>query len=103
MTEIPKEPLSFGDMHVSASAIIERMSRDDLATRLELALKARVHLLDEDHRAALRLFAGFYEGNPELVADLYACTLVLFDYAPSRRDGVANLQQAQDFYLTKLP
>ena len=84
------------------------MSTDDLITRLELALEARSHLLGADQSAALRLFAGFYEGasgrgNQNLVADLYAQTLVLFDYAPSRRDGVGSLQQAQTYYLEKLP
>ena len=84
------------------------MTTDDLLPRLELALEARATLIGKDRRAALRLFAGFYEGGPckgcpELVADLYARTLVLFDYSSSPQDGAHNLKIAQDFYLAQLP
>ncbi len=79
------------------------MLTDHLTTQLELALASRQSLLDKDHRSALRLFAGFYEGCPELVADLYGKTLVLFDYAKSPTDGETNLNSAQDFYLAKIP
>ncbi len=87
------------------------MPKDDLIARLELALEARSHLVQDEPTAALRLFAGFYEGSqktlgqvyPELVVDLYGRTLVLFDYAKSPEEGKANLSIAQDFYLDKLP
>ncbi len=79
------------------------MPKDDLATRLELALEVRSALLDAEHHSALRLFAGFYEGFPDLVADLYACTLVLFDYSKDGQTGGDNLRRAQDFYMAKLP
>ena len=80
------------------------MPQDNLTTYLETALKARSALMaEEDYRAALRLFAGFYEGAPGLVADLYGQTLVLFDYAKSAQEGEQNLQIAQDFYLANLP
>ncbi len=101
---------------VMSSAIIEHMPLDhNLANYLELALEQRIPIMDEEQRSALRLFAGFYEGDPtqqgdaklkggqNLVADLYAQTLVLFDYAPSIQNGVSNLKLAQDFYLSKLP
>jgi 23S rRNA (cytosine1962-C5)-methyltransferase len=76
---------------------------DDLAARLDLALGARSQLLDEQHHAALRLFSGFYEGFPDLIADLYANTLVLFDYGKDGQGGRENLKLAKDFYLLKLP
>jgi 23S rRNA (cytosine1962-C5)-methyltransferase len=84
------------------------MPKEEFTTCLKLALEARALLLDTEHRAALRLFAGFYEGAPSkgvpnLVADLYAHTLVLFDYGDSSQEGEATLRQAQDFYLTQLP
>jgi len=79
------------------------MPEDDLVHRLELALEPRVPLLDQDHNSTLRLFAGFYEGFPPLVADLYARTLVLFDHAPSQSDGDNHLQQAQTFYQMHFP
>jgi len=79
------------------------MPKDDLATRLELTLEVRSASLDAEHSAALRLFAGFYEGCPDIVADLYARTLVLFDYGKDEQAGETNLNLAQDFYLAQFP
>jgi 23S rRNA (cytosine1962-C5)-methyltransferase len=79
------------------------MPTDDLTTWLELALQARANLLRADQNAALRLFAGFYEGSPDLIADLYARTLVLFDHGKDQYNGTAHLEVAQDFYLDQLP
>ncbi len=79
------------------------MMQNDLIPKLELALEARSHLIQDEHSAALRLFAGFYERERELVADIYARTLVLFDYAKPPGEGVANLRDAQDFCLAELP
>ena len=45
------------------------------------ALEARRHLFDTAHQSAFRLFNGFSEGNPVLVIDLYASTLVFHNYA----------------------
>ena len=50
---------------------------------IEPALDFRKPLLDENSLAALRLFNGFTEGYPDLVIDLYARTLVIFDYTAS--------------------
>ena len=75
---------------------------DDLANRLNLALEARSKILHEKHHSALRLFAGFYEGLPDLIADLYADTLVFFDYGEDGQVGKDNLRLAEDFYLSKL-
>jgi len=79
------------------------MPNDDLEERLALALEARSNFLKDEHTTALRLFAGFYEGSPGLIADLYGSTLVLFDHVKSLSEGKANLDIAQDFYLDKLP
>lgn len=72
---------------------------------LATALAARRELLDADltHRAALRLFAGFYEGAPDLVADVYADTLVLHNYAEPPLRGEAAVRTAADFYAEQLP
>jgi 23S rRNA (cytosine1962-C5)-methyltransferase len=56
------------------------MTVDGIENLLERALAARVDLMDENHTGALRLFNGFLEGSPDLVIDLYARTLVVFDY-----------------------
>jgi len=52
----------------------------DLEKAAERAFAARGEL-DARHDGAIRLFAGFYEGAPSLVVDLYARTLVIFDHA----------------------
>lgn len=46
------------------------------------AVEARQSLFDPEHQSAFRLFNGFSEGNPDLVIDLYASTLVFHNYAP---------------------
>jgi len=78
------------------------MPNDYLKERLALTLEARSNFLKDEHTSALRLFAGFYEGCPGLVVDIYGSTLVLFDYTKSLTEGKANLGIAQDFYLDKL-
>ena len=73
-------------------------------TRLfEKALSPRAHLLDEKHQSALRLFNGFTEGDPDLVVDLYARTLVFNNYAEVPILGISAIREAQAFYLEKLP
>jgi 23S rRNA (cytosine1962-C5)-methyltransferase len=47
------------------------------------AVQARLPILDEKHLSAVRLFNGFYEGCPDLALDLYADTLVVFNYHES--------------------
>jgi 23S rRNA (cytosine1962-C5)-methyltransferase len=75
----------------------------DWQKSLLVAFEARRDLLDPEQPAALRLFNGFYEGCPELVADLYGRTLVLFGYGRSDEEDRARLQQAQDLLLQDLP
>ena len=68
---------------------------ESISALLEKALRAREELLDGGHKDAWRLFNGFLEGCPDLVADLYGCTLVLHDYAESPEEGLPIIQQAQ--------
>ena len=70
---------------------------------LNTALAARAGLISEPHDTALRLFNGFYEGCPELVADLYARTLVLYNYADTPETGQHLLDTTQDELLGCLP
>jgi 23S rRNA (cytosine1962-C5)-methyltransferase len=58
---------------------------------LQAALRARAGILDEDHQGAWRLFNGFTEGDPSLVLDVYARTLVVHDYG-----GVGDVQRLAD-------
>jgi 23S rRNA (cytosine1962-C5)-methyltransferase len=49
------------------------------------------------------LFNGFLEGCPDLVADLYADTLVLQNHANPSANGGSHVLEAQAFYLRQLP
>ena len=70
---------------------------------IERALTFRAALFDQRHETAFRLFNGFSEGNPNLVIDLYATTLVIHNYADIPDEGVASVREAQEFLLTRLP
>ena len=70
-----------------------------LEARLQQALDARGERLTGPHNAAWRAFAGFYEGEPRLVVDIYARTLVLFDYGAT--DDL--LRAVKNFYLERIP
>jgi 23S rRNA (cytosine1962-C5)-methyltransferase len=74
-----------------------------LHTHLKRALDARADLFDARHEAALRLFAGFYEGEPALVADAYARTLVLHNYAEVPSSVQHLVEAASAFYRAALP
>jgi 23S rRNA (cytosine1962-C5)-methyltransferase len=79
------------------------MTDHSLTDFLEKALLARQSLLDADNQSALRLFAGFYEGEPRLLADIFAGTLLLTAYCDSIRDAQALLDSAQRFYQERIP
>ena len=79
------------------------MKTEPIETLMENALLFRSTLFDERHETALRLFNGFTEGNPGLVADIYARTLVLHNYADRPGNGVAFAREAQHFLLERLP
>lgn len=70
---------------------------------LENAISARNELITADPVGAFRLFAGFYEGEPNLVADVYGRTLVLSSYSSDPIKGQALLAEAQTVILQHLP
>jgi len=76
---------------------------DSLVSLLSAALAARADLFDARHEAAFRLFNGFAEGRPELVADLYARTLVLHNYADPPEAAYETVLGAQQFFQSQLP
>jgi 23S rRNA (cytosine1962-C5)-methyltransferase len=78
------------------------MTEPSLHDILSNAFTARLPLMDTGHEGALRLFSGFYEGNPDLVIDLYARTLVLFDFTAEDGDS-AVLDTAQQVSLERFP
>src|SRR5712692_10412001 len=79
------------------------MTTEPIETLLENALTFRTTLFDERHETAFRLFNGFSEGNPNLVADLYAKTLVIHNYADQPEQGLAFVSAAQRFLPARLP
>ncbi len=76
---------------------------ETLESMLERALTRRAFLLDENRQSALRLFNGFSEGAPNLIAELYAATLVPHNYADPPLEGIAALRAAETFYRARLP
>ena len=64
---------------------------------LEQALEARLPFLDARHETGLRLFNGFMEGEPDIVLDLYASTLVIHNYADNPTAGRLLAEQAAQF------
>ena len=78
------------------------MILNSVISLLEKAIEARASLFDARHESAFRLFNGFTEGNPDLVADLYASTLVIHNYADDPAQGTLFVEQAQQFLRDKL-
>ena len=64
---------------------------------LKKALEARTPLFDAHHESAFRLFNGFTEGEPDLVVDLYASTLLIHNYADDPAQGRLIAEQAAQF------
>jgi 23S rRNA (cytosine1962-C5)-methyltransferase len=79
------------------------MTDNSLTCSLDKAFLARLSLLDPDNQSALRLFAGFYEGEPRLLADIFAGTLLLTAYCDSTGDAQVLLDAAQRFYQERIP
>jgi 23S rRNA (cytosine1962-C5)-methyltransferase len=76
---------------------------DTLEVALAAALAMRSDCFDSRHEAAFRLFNGFYEGESEIVADLYAKTLVLHNYADEPLESDTRIVRAAAFYLAQFP
>ena len=85
------------------------MGDPTIISHLEKALEARTSLFDTRHKrgspvdqSAFRLFNGFYEGEPGLVVDLYASTLVLHNYADDPTQSKEGVIQAAQFLQGQL-
>lgn len=74
-----------------------------LIAQIEQAIRARVSLFEPAHQSAFRLFNGFSEGDPDLVIDLYASTLVFHNYADDPERGRQSVEQAADFLQGQFP
>jgi 23S rRNA (cytosine1962-C5)-methyltransferase len=69
---------------------------------LKKALEARASLFDARHETAFRLFNGFTEGEPNLVVDLYASTLLIHSYTDDPAQGRLIAEQAAQFLRDQL-
>lgn len=69
---------------------------------LDNALDARFDLFGDSHESAFRLFNGFYEGFPDLVVDLYAKTLVIYNYANNPQEN-PTIRDAFEHLCERLP
>ncbi len=76
---------------------------EPIISLLEKATTAREPLFDAEHKTAFRLFNGFSEGCPDLVADLYAGTAVLYNYAGRPEQGISLVHAAQAFLQERFP
>jgi 23S rRNA (cytosine1962-C5)-methyltransferase len=73
------------------------MEHRPLLTLLAKAVEARASLFDAQHESTFRLFNGFTEGEPNLVVDLYASTLVIHHYADDLAQGQPLVEEAVKF------
>ena len=78
------------------------MGSPSLNSLIEHALEARASLFDARHDAAFRLFNGFMEGEPNLVVDLYASTLLIHNYADDPAQGQLLAETATQFLRDQL-
>ncbi|MBX7212781.1 MAG: class I SAM-dependent methyltransferase [Thermoflexales bacterium] len=65
------------------------------------AAMRRSSVIDARHEGAFRLFAGFYEGEPRLLLDVYATTMVVHDY--SAREAPLPIDAIVDAVLSTFP
>jgi 23S rRNA (cytosine1962-C5)-methyltransferase len=75
----------------------------ELRRLLEKAIEERQSRFDPAHQSAFRLFNGFSEGNPDLVIDLYASTLVFHNYAEDITQGLSLVNEAKELLLNRFP
>jgi len=70
---------------------------------LEKAIASRSALFDSSHESAFRLFNGFTEGDPDLVIDIYASTLVIHNYADDPTQNAELIKEATVYMQAALP
>lgn len=78
------------------------MTMPSIQPLLERAFASRTPLLDPNHQSALRLFNGFYEGHPDLVVEVYAQTLLVYNYADNPAENQNLIEEAIDFSRNEL-
>ncbi len=92
-------------MRAVPRVIIDAMEQiiADLEQRLISALSFREQMLLSEHSTAFRLFNGFSEGLPGLIADIYGRTLVCFISARLNQEQPDLLSEIFKIYSDRLP
>jgi len=78
---------------------MEKIGLPELHSLLGRAIESRLGILDKSRQGAMRLFNGFLEGLPALVADLFGHTLVLFTHKVEENEANRLADAALQFYL----
>jgi 23S rRNA (cytosine1962-C5)-methyltransferase len=81
---------------------MQRVDYPAFISLLKKALESRAHLFDPWHETAFRLFNGFTEGEPNLVIDLYASTLLIHNYADDPAQSKLVAERAAQILRDKL-
>lgn len=79
------------------------MTLQPIRELLDKSIASRVTLIDSRHEGAFRLFNGFTEGNPDLVIDIYARTLLIHNYADEPVQNETIIQEVTSFIRSSLP
>lgn len=79
------------------------MISETLRAILYTALQTRAHLLDPEHEGAFRLFNGFTEGDPRVILDVYARTIVIHLYDEDLKTAWSLAQETAEFLRKELP
>ena len=69
---------------------------------LENAIEKRAPLVETRDETAFRIFNGFTEGEPNLVVDIYASTLVIHNYASEPTEGQQIVERTAQLLREKL-
>jgi len=81
---------------------MEKITRSELKILLANAFSQRLSLLEDTRQGALRLFNGFTEGLPSLVADLFGRSVVLYTHKVDEDESMRLAEAALEFYLAEL-
>lgn len=79
------------------------MNPSSLQTILTACIQRRQNFFIPPNESAFRLFNGFLEGCPSLALDVYADTLVAYNYADPPESGAGHVAEAIELARVQLP
>ena len=78
-----------------------------VAALLEKAIDARAPFLnpasDRKHEGAFRLYNGFYEGDRELIIDIYATTALIQNYVERPEESRPKIESCAEWLMGRFP